>query len=140
MIARDIMTDHPRTIGPDEAVGDAAKILESMDVRHLPVVDARGALVGMLTDRDIRNIRVPAVPAGETVDSSFLRSRLPVARVMSTDLVSVSPETNVGEIIDKLVERKIGAVPVVDAHGVLVGIVSYVDILLGLRRSLKAAA
>ena len=53
MIAADIMTDNPRTIRSTDPVSDAVDLLHSMNVRHLPVVDGRGQLIGMLSDRDL---------------------------------------------------------------------------------------
>jgi acetoin utilization protein AcuB len=49
---------------------------------------------------------------------------------MSTDVLSVDPETDVGEVVDLMIEHRVGAVPVVDADSEeLVGIVSYMDVL-----------
>ena len=53
---------------------------------------------------------------------------------MSADVVKVYPETDLGEVIDRMLDEKVGAVPVVDADtGDLLGIVSYVDVLRALR-------
>jgi acetoin utilization protein AcuB len=134
MIATDIMTENPRTVRMDDAVGEAVEILESMEVRHVPVVNEQGELCGMLSDRDLRAITLPVAQDAETAGTLLLRSRMPVARVMSSDVVSVTPDTDVGEIIERMLENKIGAVPVVDADGMVVGIISYVDILRSLPR------
>jgi acetoin utilization protein AcuB len=105
-------------------------------VRHLPVVDEQGELVGILSDRDLRSLRLPPAAAGETSGPPLLRSRRPVADFMSGGVISVDPAAHVGEIIDVMLEESVGALPVVDEDGELVGIVSYVDVLRGLRRSL----
>jgi len=61
----------------------------------------------------------------------------PVADLMSSDVISVELETGIDEIIDLMIDEKVGAVPVVDDRGVLVGIVSYVDLLNELRLAIQ---
>ncbi|MBK6688372.1 MAG: CBS domain-containing protein [Deltaproteobacteria bacterium] len=129
MIAEELMTQKPKTVPTNAKVRDALHLLQSLDIRHLPVVNEAKELVGMLSDRDLRSARLPPEAEGNV---SVLDMR--VSEVMSADPLSVSPDTDVGELIDHLVEHKVGAVPVVDAEsGELVGIVSYIDVLRTLR-------
>jgi acetoin utilization protein AcuB len=129
VIARDLMTYNPVTVSADASVAEAAEILHEMDIRHLPVVD-KGALVGILSDRDLRHIDEQLLAGVEGPGAVDARRAVPVARVMSTDVIAVDQETNVGEVIGILIETKIGAVPVIDRHTrQLVGIVSYIDVL-----------
>jgi len=129
VLARDIMTPNPVTVREEATVAEAADILRDLAIRHLPVVRG-GALVGIVSDRDLAVLDSWA--SGEPDDLEALRARraIPVVRVMSADVVSVDPETTVGEIVAAMIEAKIGAVPVVDpATEEVVGIVSYVDVL-----------
>lgn len=129
MIAEELMTKKPKTVPTSAKVRDALHLLQTLDIRHLPVVNEAKELVGMLSDRDLRSARLPPEAEG---NGSVLDLR--VAEVMSADPLSVSPDTDVGELIDHLVEHKVGAVPVVDEEsGELVGIVSYIDVLRTLR-------
>jgi CBS-domain-containing membrane protein len=57
--AHDLMTEDPVTVSMMGKVQDAARLLQSLDVRHLPVVDEEGTLVGMLSDRDLRGVHFP---------------------------------------------------------------------------------
>ena len=59
-------------------------------------------------------------------------SAVPVGNMMSSDVASVSIDADVGEIVEAMLERNVGAVPVVDGEGQPVGIVSYVDLLRAL--------
>jgi acetoin utilization protein AcuB len=92
-----------------------------------------GALVGMVSDRDLARygFTLAAEGAGRHVATI-------VGEVMSPDVVAIEPETEVDEIIDLLLEHKVGALPVVDrATDTVVGIVSYIDVLRALRDRLE---
>lgn len=122
--AHDLMTPEPKVVVDTASVGEAIELLEELDVRHLPVVDGEGNLVGILSDRDLR-------PLSDTNDAeSWLRRmRTPVAELMTGGVVYVTPDAELTEIIELMLEHRIGAIPVVDGEGQVAGIVSYVDIL-----------
>jgi CBS domain-containing protein len=107
-------------------------VMRELAVRHVPVVED-GALVGMLSDRDLA--RVDMVRVLRVEGAGALREELetPIVEVMSSDVISVGPETEMSEVISLLLEHKIGAVPVVEpgSRDVL-GIISYVDLLRAL--------
>ena len=63
---RETMTTHPITIHPLTTVARAVQLLQTLDFRHLPVVDERGALVGMVSDRDLRSLPIPVLVESET--------------------------------------------------------------------------
>lgn len=129
MIAEELMTKKPVTVPTTAKVRDALNLMQSQEIRHLPVLNETKELVGMLSDRDLRSARLPPEAASGT---SVMDLR--VSEVMSADPLSIEPDTEVGEIIDHLIENKVGAVPVVDPEtGELVGIVSYIDVLRELR-------
>jgi acetoin utilization protein AcuB len=126
MNAIEIMTRVPVTVSPAHTVGEVLGLLYEREVRHIPVVD-EDRLVGMISDRDLRVLLGPRFELGMG-GSSVLDK--PIGPLMSSDLRYVDPETDVSEIIEIMLENKVGAVPVANADGQdLVGIVSYVDIL-----------
>lgn len=127
MTARDLMTMSPMTITPQTKLRHAVQLLHTLEIRHLPVVDERGGLVGIVSDRDLRALGIPAVVEPESGSSQTLEKG--VAEVMSSDVLSVDTEADASEVVELMLEHKIGAVPVVDADGVLVGIISYIDVL-----------
>lgn len=134
MQAREIMTADPIVAQADATVGEVLRMLHDLDVRHLPIVDD-GGLVGMVSDRDLRGITA-SLDASDTHSLGEVLAS-PVAARMSSDVLTVDDTTEVSELIDLMLEQKVGAVPVVDLHsGELVGIVSYVDILRELRDQL----
>ena len=118
--AHDLMTEDPVTVPMMAKVRDAVRLLQQLDVRHLPVVDEEGTLVGMLSDRDLRGLSFPEVIGAEYVGTIQTALDAPIASIMSSDVVSVDLEADVAEVIDLMLDLKIGAVPVVDTdqtHG-----------------------
>lgn len=126
MIATDLMTRNPRTIRATDDVADAVEALQQMEVRHLPVVDDQDELVGMLSDRDLGPLMRSSV---EEADVVLPLSRRRVSDFMSAAIVCVDADADLVEIVETMLEQRIGAVPVVDGEGAVIGIVSYVDVL-----------
>lgn len=123
------MTAVPVTIHPTDTVGVALTKMEDQEIRHLPVVEGK-RLVGMVTDRDLREYRLPVMQEIENPEfaDGLLSTR--VADVMNTDLLTVHPNESVRAAVDVMLEYGVGAVPVIDRErGDLLGIVSYVDLL-----------
>jgi acetoin utilization protein AcuB len=137
MRAGALMTTHPVTVTTKATIAETLALMRDLDIRHVPVVE-HGALVGMLSDRDLAYLDVGAslTEAGAT----RLRRELstPVVKAMSSDVIYVEPETDVSEVVALLLEHKIGAVPVVhpDSRAV-VGIVSYIDVLRAVQDALE---
>jgi len=131
--AEEIMSVPATSIDVDTTVARALEILSEMQVRHLPVL-RDGEVVGMISDRDLRSIVPTTVRDFEEIETSQARLGQPVASLMTGDPLTVEPSAEIGEVIDLMLEEKVGAVPVVDPdNGELLGIVSYVDLLRVLR-------
>ncbi len=129
MEVSEVMTPNPERAEVTETVRDGLHKLVELDVRHLPIVD-QTELVGMISDRDLREYVVPMASDLEMVNSSDARFERPLSDLMRGDVISVHPETDVSEVIELMIDHKIGAVPVVQpATGTLVGIVSYIDVI-----------
>ncbi len=102
-------------------------------LRHLPVVDAANHLLGMISDRDLRGPLVGRDGQGPSANDE-------VRGYMTRELVTAEPEEELGAVARRIVDRRIGAVPVVDPRGELRGIVSYVDVLRRLADDADARA
>ncbi len=129
MIAEELMTQNPATVRSSARLRDAVQLLQNLEIRHLPVVDEEGALVGMLSDRDLRALELPYFVGGEFAGVMKTGLDASVTTVMSSDVLAVDKEADVADIIELMLEHRVGAVPVVDGDGALVGIVSYMDVL-----------
>jgi acetoin utilization protein AcuB len=115
-----IMTKKLFTAAPQTTIGEARRSLRSHQIRHLPIVDTGGRLVGILSDRDLRRARGP--------------SRLPVSAVMVDQPIVLHTDSEIEEALDTMLESGVGALPVVGGHGEIVGIVSLGDVIRRLAR------
>jgi acetoin utilization protein AcuB len=129
------MTRTVTTVHSDGLVSGAVELMRSRRIRHLPVVDRGGRLVGIVTDRDLRQVVFdPTVQARLARATDALRG-LTVRDVMTWGAVSVTPATTVRDAAQLLHERKIGALPVVESDRV-VGILTERDVLATFREML----
>jgi CBS domain-containing protein len=130
---RDVMKSPPVTVTPDTEIFAATSLMSTRQVRHLPVVDRENRVVGMLSDRDIRAaVGDPHRFLADDVASDRV-ARAPVDEIMSKTVMTVEADAPVSAVFDGLIKTRVGALPVVDGEGRLVGIVSYLDALQALR-------
>jgi acetoin utilization protein AcuB len=115
------------TVTKEATLGQARELLHSHRIRHLPVMEG-DRLVGILTDRDIRQAS-PSSTAGISPDrtAAFL-AQIPVTEAMVRDVRTVSPYTTIEEASRLMIEHKIRCLPVTEADR-LVGIITETDIL-----------
>lgn len=133
MIAGDLMTPNPATVIPQASVAEAWDLMRELEVRHVPVVEG-GALVGMLSDRDLARLDMSRLLELEGADALRHELATPIVKLMSPDVILVEPETEVSDVVELLLEHKVGAVPVVRGGSrEVVGIISYVDVLRALQ-------
>ncbi len=139
MIAADIMTRDPMTMPMNASIAEAVDALQTARIRHLPVTDEEGILVGMISDRDLGPLMRTFIAGAEVERMTDPPEQRPISELMSTDPIAVQEDTDVTEIIDALIDERIGAVPVVDAADRVIGIISYVDVLTALRSRVAPA-
>jgi len=134
MVVSEAMTSKPATVDAASSIRGVIHKLLELDVRHLPIVHD-GRLVGIVSDRDLRDVMSRLVAEGATDPDRILRA--PIADLMSADVLTVDPETELGDVADLMIEHRIGALPVVTpGTGDLVGIISYVDVLRATREAM----
>ncbi len=140
MVARDLMTPDPLTVTPQASIAEVWDLMREVEVRHVPVVQG-GVLVGMLSDRDLARVDMARLLKVEGADALRQELATPIVQVMSSDVISVEPDTEVGDVIALLLDHKIGALPVVEAGTrEVLGIISYVDVLRALQGLLEEEA
>ncbi|NUR08234.1 MAG: CBS domain-containing protein [Nocardioidaceae bacterium] len=131
MWVRDVMTCEPVSVRPETAIKTALRLLDRYAVTSLPVVDAAGRLVGVLSEADV--LRDAVRP--DVRNRMVLAEGDPPARprcaadVMSTHPVSVRPETDLADAVELMTSSAIKSLPVVDARARVVGMVSRRDVV-----------
>lgn len=127
MLVNKRMTRDPVVVSPADSLADAMRLTRARRIRHLPVVQD-GEVVGIVSDRDVR-LAMPS-PLTESDDQrvSFLE-RTRIAEIMRGNVATVGPLDTVEDAAKLMRRTRIGALPVVDAHGRLLGILSESDVL-----------
>jgi acetoin utilization protein AcuB len=127
------MTPSPITVTPEATLAEVWDLMREADIRHVPVVEA-GVLVGMVSDRDLASLDVARVLTADGAEALRRALATPVVTVMSSDVIFVEMEDDLDDVIELMLEHKVGAIPVVrsDTRDVM-GIVSYIDVLRGIR-------
>ncbi|MBV8752840.1 MAG: CBS domain-containing protein [Hyphomicrobiales bacterium] len=150
MKAAEIMTIGVHTVTPDVTVRDAARLLIEQGISGLPVVDGTGQLVGMVTEGDFmrraetgtqrRRPRWLEILVGPgRLASDYVRTHgRKVAEIMTPEVVSVSADTPVQDVVNIMEKHRIKRVPVV-RDGAVVGIVSRANLVQALARLAEEA-
>lgn len=126
MLASKRMTRNPVSASPDLPLAEALRLAREHRIRHLPVVSG-GEVVGIVSDRDLRlALPSPLAPSG---DDTAAVERTPIERVMTREVVTIGPYDSVEDAAKLMHRHRIGALPVVDAHGALLGMLSESDVL-----------
>ncbi len=107
--------------------------------RHMPVVDAKGKLLGILSDRDLRNVLV-FIHEEDGKRSVVGDKKLTVNKVMTRDPMSVDADDSVRTIVKLMVKHKVGCMPVCDESGFLKGVITETDMLRLLEELLATRA
>lgn len=124
----DLMTTHVRTLSIDAKLSEARRALTTERIHHLPIVE-NGILVGMISSRDlVRILREAKAGGSESVDEILDRCSS-VAKLMSSDLVTVRADDSVERAIELIADGSIHSALVLDASRHLVGIVTDTDLL-----------
>lgn len=126
----DVMTKDPLRVVATTPLSEAIAILALAEVRHLPVVDDKEQLTGMLSERDALAV-LSFEKTSTEADREVARS-LTVEDVMAREVKACESTMPLTELCDLFLEHKVGAVPVCD-DGALVGIASYIDVLRAAR-------
>ncbi len=139
--AADVMSRDLLAVSPEDRLVDAVAELTQRGVRHLPVVDGMHRVVGILSDRDVREA-LGSVAAAFSESLEARVSALRVSDAMTPDPRTVGRDEPLSGVVHVLLHDRVGALPVVDDEEVLVGLISYVDVLRALagepRRALVA--
>lgn len=130
----DRMTRDVLTLKINAPIREAWELAEERGVRRFPVLDG-GSLVGIVTDRDLRNATASSVVLTEKKYHDFLLDTIRVESVMTPNPRTVTPDTTLKEAARLILDMKVGGLPVVEGER-LVGIITETDLLKTLQEML----
>lgn len=125
-VVRQYMTPSPFTIGPSQSLAAARRLMREHKIRHLPVLDG-GQITGLVSERDL--LLVESLPGVNPTD-------VRVEEAMSQGVFTIDPDTAVGEVVETMIERKLGSAVVCESTRV-VGVFTTIDALRALHELLE---
>jgi acetoin utilization protein AcuB len=124
------MQKNPITISPDASFYEARAIIRDKGIRHLPVVDKNHHLVGLITDRDIREAAPSDATSLSVHELHYLLGKLKVSAFMTSKnkLITITPETIIEKAVQLMHDHKIGCLPILEGEN-FIGIITETDVL-----------
>jgi CBS domain-containing membrane protein len=138
VLVKHLMTSPVVTFFPEQTLPLAEDVMRFKHVRHLPVIDDRRRLVGLVSHRDLLAAQISTRSALSRDERRAVQERVCVGDVMTRDVLTVHPDVNASIAAATLFDHKYGCLPVVDDHGVLVGIITEHDFLRLVTKVLEA--
>jgi acetoin utilization protein AcuB len=121
------MSKNVITIGEDDSMQDALRLMKQHNIRLLPVLK-NGKLTGVLTDRDLKRASASDATTLDVHELLYLVSKIKVKNIMAKNPIYVGPELTVEETAEVLLNNKISGAPVVDDKGKVVGVITQSDL------------
>ncbi|TVQ95929.1 MAG: CBS domain-containing protein [Desulfovibrionales bacterium] len=128
MLISDWMTSEVISVEPDISMMKVSKIMKEKRIRRIPVVDGGKKLVGIVTDRDIKEASPSKATTLDIHELYYLLSEIKVKDIMTKKPFTVLPEETIERAALVMMEKRVGGLPVVDAQGAVVGIITESDI------------
>jgi acetoin utilization protein AcuB len=134
---RDYMTRDPLTLRDDDLLRQAVEVVMVRRIRHIPVLDRAGRLVGIVTDRDVQGTLPSPLSAAAPEEYEALLETTSLAHIMTKDVITVAPDDLAAEAVETLLAGRIDGLPVLE-DGRVVGIFTVRDALRAYLELLRA--
>ncbi len=128
MLVQGWMTTEVTTVDEDASIMKASIVMKEKKIRCLPVVDKTGKLVGIVSDRDLRDAAPSKATTLDVYELNYLLASMKIKDVMTKDLVFVRPDETVEFAAILMLENKISSLPVVNKRSDLIGVITQTDI------------
>lgn len=135
---RQWMTHPVITIESGASLTHAQRMMQEFRIRHLPVVDEEGVLIGILSSGDIRRARPSDAHLLSVWELNYLWDKLTVQSVMSRHVITISADSPLTDAVNIMVERRFSSLPVLDEYKRLVGILTEIDLFRALESLLAS--
>ena len=127
VMVREWMTSPVISVLPETPISEAHRLMKDHGIRRLPVV-AHDQLVGIVTLGDVREASPSDASTLSIWELNYLWAQLKIEQVMSRQVLTIAPEASVLDAAQIMLDQKVSGLPVVDAQGHLVGIITESDI------------
>jgi acetoin utilization protein AcuB len=128
MFVHDRMSSPAVTVRPSMPFQDALKLMLNHRFRRLPVVNKKGKLVGIVSERDLLHAAPSSATSLSIWELHYLLARIQVEEIMTKDVITTTPDMPVEDAAHLMMTHKIGGLPVVDDHSGVVGVITETDI------------
>ena len=128
MLVRDRMSAPAVTIHTETPFQEAVKLMREKGFRRLPVVDKKGHLVGIVSERDLLHASPSPASSLSIWEMNYLLWKLKIEEVMSKQVISVAENAPIEEAARMMVDRKIGGMPVLGKDSTVIGVITETDI------------
>lgn len=128
MLIQDWMTSEVVSVTPDTSLLKLSKLMRDNHLRRISVVDAQNHVVGIISDRDVRDASPSKATTLDMYEMHYLLAELKAKDIMTAKPLTVKPTESVEHAAMIMLDNKIGGLPVVDDEGCLVGILSDEDV------------
>ena len=126
------MTTDVVSVGPDTSLLKVGKLMKDHHIRRIPVVEDNGQVVGIISDRDVRDASPSKATTLDMYEMHYLLAELKAKNIMTAKPITVKPTDTVEQAALIMLDNKVGGLPVVDDNGKLVGIISDHDVFKAL--------
>jgi acetoin utilization protein AcuB len=116
------------TVTPDTSVFKARELMDSHRISHLPVTDGKAHLLGIITDRDLKEAWASSATTLSVYELTYVLQKLTVANVMSKNVITATPDMTIERAARIIMDHKIGALPVIKGDK-LIGIITTTDLM-----------
>lgn len=127
MLVRDVMTASPLTISPETTLPEAASLMKAKGFRRLPVMKGK-KLVGIVTDRDIKQAMPSDASSLSIWEINYLLSKLEVKEIMHSPVITIDQDATIQDAANLLLVHKVGGLPVMKDDQ-LIGMLTVSDVL-----------
>ena len=132
MPVKNWMTTDVVSVGPDTSLLKVGKLMKDHHIRRIPVVDENGQVIGIISDRDVRDASPSKATTLDMYEMHYLLAELKAKNIMTAKPITVKPTDTVEQAALIMLDNKVGGLPVVDDSGKLVGIISDHDVFKAL--------
>lgn len=126
------MTTDVVSVTPETSLLKVGKLMKDHHVRRLPVLDDKGRVVGIISDRDVRDASPSKATTLDMYEMHYLLAELKAKNIMTANPLTVKPSDTVEQAALLMLDNKVGGLPVVEENGTLVGIISDHDVFKAL--------